>query len=135
MSIDREKLLKNSKFSDILNHPVTANSFCKRSRDVAMATNFRAKCARFADPTDSCRFGVPNVLPDRNSNFRRLTGNNFSINYVKFGEIPSNNPDFTTLECIKQASIITGVSLTTFVKGRGIARYCSYQQTNLFHHC
>jgi len=30
-------------------------------------------------------------------------------------------PEFTTLECVNQALIFTGVSLTTFAKGRGIA--------------
>jgi len=50
---------------------------------------------------------------------------------VKFGPV---TPEFTRLECVQQTSIITGVSFTTFARGR----HCSYygdQYSVLFHYC
>jgi len=34
---------------------------------------------------------------------------------MRFGSV---TPEFTRLECVQQASIITGVTLTTFARGR-----------------
>jgi len=72
-----------------------------------------------ADPILTCRPGVPKRLEDRNTDFMRINGNDFSTLFttlvIRFGPVSS---EFMTLECIQQASLTTGVSLTTFVKWR-----------------
>jgi len=86
--------------------------FPDRSTVVAMATNFVAK---LATPT---LFGIlvfRNGMRDRNSNFRGLNCDDFSTlsrNVVNFGPVTL---EFTTVEYVQQASIITGVILCSLV--------------------
>jgi len=78
-----------------------------------MQINFAAKFTIMVDTTL-----IHNGLQDRNSDFRKNWQRFLYIlgyrNLLKFGPV---TPEFTTLECVRQASIVIGVSLTTFARG------------------
>jgi len=58
-----------------------------------------------------------NGLQDRNFHFRRLNDNDFSTLCRNLLRFRPAIPEFTKLECVQQASIIPGVTLTTFAMG------------------
>jgi len=75
-----------------------------------MVTNFWPNLRIWPTPPVFGTLAFQNGLHDHNTDFRRLNGNNFSTscgNLVRFTPV---TPEFTTLEYIQQASIITGVS-------------------------
>jgi len=77
-----------------------------------MTTNCVAKFEKLSDSPLFGTMAFRRGLENRNSDFRGLNGNDSSTlcrNLVKFGLVTRA---FTTLECVQQASIVTGVSLT-----------------------
>jgi len=83
-----------------------------------MAFNFVAKLAKLADPTFIGTPAVRNGLQDCNFEFRRLKNTNLSTlcrNLIRFYSVTLK---FTRLECVQQASIITGISFTAFSRGQ-----------------
>jgi len=87
-----------------------------------MTTNFVVTFAKLANLTLIRHAGVP----ERITGFRIVCNFDFRrLNDIvqKFGEIRSRNPGIYN---VQQASIITGVSLTTFARG-DTARQCSDQ--------
>jgi len=108
---------KFSELIDVRMASLTVHLFCDRRRDVAMPTIFLAKLAKLADPTFIQHTGVLKSSAGSQSRFRRLNVNYIYIlrsNLVTFGAV---TPEFTTLDCVQQASIITDVCLSTFTRG------------------
>ena len=86
------------------------------------AITFVAKSANFNVPTFIWHIDVQK-LHDRTSDFRRLNGSDSATlcrNLVRFVPVTS---EFTTLECVQQALVITSVSSCTIARGRSIARF------------
>jgi len=83
-----------------------------------MSTNFVATFAILSTPPSFDTLAFQSGSKDSNFDFTKLIGNGFSTlytNLVKFGLV---TPQLIRRECVQQASITTGVSLTTFARQR-----------------
>jgi len=93
------------------------HSFCGRSRDVVMATNFRGKIGKIGILNFICCTGIPKLIKILYTDVHVNSANDSSTqckNLVSFGTV---TVEFTKLQCSQQVSRSIGVSLTTFTKG------------------
>jgi len=74
-----------------------------------------------------------NGWQDQNSDFRILNGNDLSALCRNVARFRPATPEFMTLECVQPASIIMGVSLTTFARCDTV-RHSGDQSLSLFHY-
>jgi len=82
------------------------HSFNVGTRDGIMATSFWSIFAHLADPTPIRCTGFRNGLQYHNSDFRTLNGKNISTLYRDLVIFCHVTKQFTTFECVKQASIV-----------------------------